>query len=113
MAYSNNEKPLDKNCGVNYDIKRDMNDLIVLKPVECAQTIRLLAIQQIIDDSFKIMKENAVKMKCQFFINIINECLLEDILVEWTNREIKYEVEKIHVLIGDKESIKINLSWEK
>ena len=114
MAYSNNEKHSEIPCNKNYamNILRD-NNTVILKQYECAETIRMKAVQQIIDDSFKVMNENAVNMKCQFFLNINNKCLLDQIKEEWTNRKITFQIEKKHILIGDKECIKINPSWFK
>lgn len=99
------EEPQKQNqCVKNY------SNINVVK-YECAETIRAMAVQQIIADSFKIMAENATKMKCPFYIDIINESLLENIKTEWKIRDITYQIEKHHVLIGDKECIKVNLSW--
>jgi hypothetical protein len=104
MSELDKEPQIHKPC-----IRKDYSNIIV--KYECAETIRMIAVHQIIADSFKIMTENAIKMKCPFYINIINKSLLENIKTEWKIRDITFQIEKHHVLIEDKECIKVNLSW--
>lgn len=75
--------------------------------------IRMKVVDKIVKDSFNVMYEHCMDMQCPFYVNKLNECLLDEIKTEWNQRNIKYNIERPYIIIDGKECIKIILSWFK